>query len=205
MIITLDQLSASQCYHLMTQTIIPRPIAWVLTKNIDSTNYNLAPFSYFTAVASAPPLIMLSIAPKDKTTAKDTLVNLRNNKGFVIHIADTDALHSVEKSATPLPYGESEVSACDLQLTTFKGTSLQRIKGVPVAFACRLYDTHEIGRDQIQRQTLVFAEITHLYINDRAVKQENERIYISAEMINPLSRLGSGQYAYISNLDLKKL
>ena len=56
-------LSANQRYHLMTQTIIPRPIAWVLT---DSNNgsFNLAPFSYFTAVSSAPPMLMLSVGKK---------------------------------------------------------------------------------------------------------------------------------------------
>ncbi|HCH70255.1 MAG TPA: hypothetical protein DE042_07255, partial [Colwellia sp.] len=55
-----SEFSQNQRYHLMTQTIIPRPIAWALT---DSNNgqLNLAPFSYFTAVSSAPPILMISV------------------------------------------------------------------------------------------------------------------------------------------------
>ena len=60
MILQLDQFKASQRYYLMSQTLVPRPVAWVLSEN-DTGNYNLAPFSYFNAICSAPPLIMLSI------------------------------------------------------------------------------------------------------------------------------------------------
>jgi flavin reductase (DIM6/NTAB) family NADH-FMN oxidoreductase RutF len=55
--------TAAQRYHLMTQTIIPRPIAWALTDS-DNGSYNLAPFSYFTAVSSEPALLMLSVGKK---------------------------------------------------------------------------------------------------------------------------------------------
>ena len=75
--------SASQRYHLMTQTIIPRPIAWVLTdssSNAEKDNFNLAPFSYFTAVSSEPPILMLSVGKKPNGDDKDTLINVRENK-----------------------------------------------------------------------------------------------------------------------------
>ncbi|SQD77863.1 protein of unknown function, might belong to Protein/domain typically associated with flavoprotein oxygenase, DIM6/NTAB family protein [Moritella yayanosii] len=34
-------LSANQRYHLMTQTIIPRPIAWVLTAATNTIRHSL--------------------------------------------------------------------------------------------------------------------------------------------------------------------
>jgi len=54
--IDMSTLSPAQAYAMMTQTVIPRPIAWILTGNSDNT-YNLAPFSYFNALASDPPIV----------------------------------------------------------------------------------------------------------------------------------------------------
>lgn len=79
-------LSSSERYHLMTQTVIPRPIAWVLTES-SKANYNLAPFSYFTAVSSQPPLMMFSIGKKPTGERKDTVVNLERQQHCVVHIA----------------------------------------------------------------------------------------------------------------------
>jgi len=61
--ISLNDLSATSIYHLMTQSIIPRPIAWVLSScsqlTGDNTDpLNLAPFSYFNAISSDPPLML---------------------------------------------------------------------------------------------------------------------------------------------------
>ena len=53
MILDLDQLSPSQTYFQMIQTLIPRPIAWVLSEHANGS-LNLAPFSSFTAVGAEP-------------------------------------------------------------------------------------------------------------------------------------------------------
>jgi flavin reductase (DIM6/NTAB) family NADH-FMN oxidoreductase RutF len=42
-----------EIYITMTQTVIPRPIAWILSENPDQS-LNLAPYSYFNAVCSDP-------------------------------------------------------------------------------------------------------------------------------------------------------
>ena len=63
-------LAPIQIYHLMTQTVIPRPIAWVLTESGEA-DYNLAPFSYFTPVSSNPPLLMFSVGKKPTGEIKD--------------------------------------------------------------------------------------------------------------------------------------
>jgi len=57
-------LTANQCYGAMVQTIVPRPIAWVLSDNGDGS-HNVAPFSFFTGICSDPPLLVLSIGKKD--------------------------------------------------------------------------------------------------------------------------------------------
>ena len=53
MILSFEDLSPNQIYYIMIQSIVPRPVAWVLSKNANGT-HNLAPFSFFNGVCSTP-------------------------------------------------------------------------------------------------------------------------------------------------------
>ena len=77
MYVPLEELSPANAYFLMTQTIIPRPIAWVLSENETGT-YNLAPFSYFNAVSSDPAVFMLSVG-KNRTDQIKTRIEILLN------------------------------------------------------------------------------------------------------------------------------
>lgn len=186
--------SANQRYHLMTQTIIPRPIAWALTDS-DNGSYNLAPFSYFTAVSSKPALLMLSVGKKSNGDNKDTLTNIINNKKMVIHIASADQAELVTQTAKTLDHGESELDDTGLSTTAFEHFPLPRLTDCDIAFGCELYETKQLGD---AAQTLIFVEVKQLYVNDHMVtKTDSERIKIAAHKIAPLARLGGGEYASI--------
>ncbi len=193
MIVELKDFSAIETYHLMTQTIIPRPIAWVLTENADSKTHNLAPFSYFNAVCSEPPLVMFSCAKKPDGSPKDTVINTLREKRLVIHIASVEQVKAIEETAKPLAYGQSEVELAELKLCDFEGTGLKRLSDVPVAFACRLYKSETIGANQ----TLIFAEIEKIYISDETVQKTPRYLAIDANKIEPLVRLGRGLFSNI--------
>lgn len=193
--------SSSQRYHLMTQTIIPRPIAWVLTESNNENSelensYNLAPFSYFTAVSSEPALLMISLNKKPNGDIKDTLINVLKNKKMVIHIASDDQAELVTNTAASLVHGESELTDTELTTSEFEGFALPRLSQCNIAYGCELYEIKEIGD---LPQTLIFVEIKQLYINDKVLNTENpERINIAADKVKPLARLGGGQYASIT-------
>lgn len=190
--IDLTQLSANQVYHLVTQTLIPRPIAWVLTDS-GNKSYNLAPFSYFTAVSSAPPLLMFSVGKKPNGDDKDTLVNVSERQSMVIHIASAGQYKDVTNSAATLEHGVSEVEQSDLPLTEFSGFTLPRLTDCRIAFGCELYQTQHIGDTP---QTLIFAEIKQIYIADEVIEYDDaQRLKVLADNVDPLSRLGAAQYA----------
>ncbi|CAM3226079.1 flavin reductase family protein [Moritella viscosa] len=179
----------------MTQTIIPRPIAWVLTDS-GNASYNLAPFSYFTAVSSKPALLMISVGKKPSGDNKDTLTNILKNKKMVIHIASDDQADIVTQTAATLAHGESELANAGLTTTAFDDFSLPRLTQCDIAYGCELYDIKEIGDAP---QTLIFVEIKQLYINDNVVSTDTkERLNIAADKIKPLARLGGGEYASIT-------
>jgi len=187
--------SANQRYHLMTQTIIPRPIAWVLTDSGDE-NYNLAPFSYFTAVSSKPALLMISVGKKPNGDSKDTLTNILKNKKMVIHIASDDQAQLVTQTAATLAHGESELVKAGLTTSAFDDFPLPRLDQCDIAYGCELYEIKELGDVP---QTLIFVEVKQLYINDAVVsKDAKERLNIAADKVKPLARLGGGEFASIT-------
>jgi flavin reductase (DIM6/NTAB) family NADH-FMN oxidoreductase RutF len=201
MIIDFQQQQALTCYHLLTQTVTPRPIAWVLSENElvapDADRFNLAPFSFFNAVCSEPPLLMLSVGKKPDGGIKDTRRNLLSGREFVIHIASLEQAQAVNVSAAVLNYGESEVAAGQLELTDFPDCPLPRLKDCHVAYHCKLYDAHDIGPNQ---QSVIYAEVLQLYLSDDVAKKVDDRYIIDAEKLNPLARLGGAAYAELGKV-----
>lgn len=194
MIIDFADKSPQTRYHFMTQTIIPRPIAWILSENEDAT-LNLAPFSFFNAVCSDPALLVVSIGRKTNGSDKDTRINLLSGRPFVIHIAACEQAEQLNNSAAELAYGESELEQGHIALVDFPSSPLPRLAECQIAYHCSLYEVHELGPN---KQAVIYAEIKHLYIADAAVEQHGERYTIDPLHINPLARLGGTQYAKLA-------
>ena len=192
MIIDFSRQSPTARYAWMTQAIIPRPIAWILSENADG-GLNLAPFSYFNALASDPPLLGVSIAGKPDGTKKDTLANILARPKFVVHIAPVTEADAVNASSATLPAGESELRRLNLPTTPICADfPLPRLSAAPVALACRLY--REIALSPVQ--TLLIGQIDHLHIDDHLITTDDKsRPKIAAQSLNPLARLGAGEYA----------
>lgn len=190
MFFNFENLSANQRYHLITQTITPRPIAWILTKN-ESNSINLAPFSYFNAISSDPALLVVSIGNKSATIGKDTKVNLLREKECVLHIPSEALAEAVNMSASSLPYGESEIDLCHLSLMPFTG-SLPRVAEAKIALHCRLYDVHSVGGSAFEA---FYLEIIGMHIENEIVSQEGNHTFVDSTMLKPLGRLGGNDFA----------
>jgi flavin reductase (DIM6/NTAB) family NADH-FMN oxidoreductase RutF len=197
--ITLSELSSNSIYHLMTQTIIPRPIAWVLSENLDSS-LNLAPFSYFNAICSDPPLCILSMGKKPDGDIKDTAVNLSTGAHCVVHIAQVQHADLVTATAATMAYGESEIEANELKLLEHSNWSLKRLAQCPIAYYCKVHSVQYIGNAP---QQLVFVEVLEMYIDDSVAKVHDGRITVDAMKVNPLARLGASQYASLGEVFTK--
>ena len=198
--IDLGPLSESQRYPLLTQTIIPRPIAWVLTDNSlpDDARWNLAPFSFFNGICSDPPMVMFSVGSWDVAgKAKDTLSNIRKNASFTIGIANQHQVKQVQQSAISLEHGVSEVSKFGISVSSWEWPT-PLIDGCRINFACTLSKEMKIEESS---QTLIFAKISKIWVADEAVsKDEKGRIVIDPEKIDPLLRLGAGKYGTLGSV-----
>lgn len=196
--IELDQLSPNQRYHWLTQTVVPRPVAWILSRH-DNGELNLAPFSFFAPVCSEPPTLMVSIGHKADGQVKDTCANLRRDK-VVVHIASLQQLDALNQSAASLPAGVSELrqpELQDLQIIDWPGSPLPRIAKAPVAFLCHWQQQICLGPGQ---QNIVFLQIERLYCHDELVAGAPPRTMVDAQLLDPVSRLGGSFYAGLGEL-----
>jgi flavin reductase (DIM6/NTAB) family NADH-FMN oxidoreductase RutF len=200
MIIDFDGFSASQIYHTMTQTIIPRPIAWVLSDH-GNGKLNLAPFSYFNAVCSAPPILSISIGHKKCGAKKDTWINIEERSHFVVHIPKTKDVVPLLQSAQALDHGVSEAEAFNLGLVPFDGSPLPRLESAPIAFYCEKHSIMPIGEGP---QGLVLGRIRLVHLHDEVASlgEASPVPSLSAEAINPLARLGANEFATIDELKI---
>ncbi len=193
----LSELNTPAIYHAMTQLVIPRPVAWVLSENAGG-DYNLAPFSYFTPISSNPPLLMFSVGKRRDGTPKDTHANIAARKDFVVHIPHMDLAGEVTRSSAPLPPGQSEVTAQQLELEPFPGSRLPRLKVSRIALACELHEVVEMGNVP---QALIFGRIHRVWVEDDLVEMDEQGLpKFQAYRVDPLGRLGGEEYAGLGEI-----
>lgn len=192
------ELNPTQNYHLLIQSIIPRPIAWILTANNEAVGgYNLAPFSFFTPVCSNPPTFVVSMGKKPSGEQKDTFVNLQRDGRCVVHIASVEQLQALNNSSATLAYGDSEIERSELALVEQSDGELPRLQDAPIAFNCRYSQCVDVGANQ---QHVVFIEAHSVEINEAVIASQDPRLVISAEKLSPLARLGGADYAALGEL-----
>lgn len=201
MYLDFKSITPTERYFAMTQSVIPRPIAWILSDN-GNESYNLAPYSFFTAICSDPPLVLFSAGKKpsgpDQGLPKDSRKNIEERKSFVIHIANTQSLDALNESAATLVHGDSEISRQGLDIEAFDGFELPRLKECDIAMACTLYRIDEVGNTP---QSVIYGEVQSLYVNDRVIDTaRSDRLIIDPMKVNPLSRLGGNNYAQLGEL-----
>lgn len=194
MLFDFAKLSTKDCYKLMVSTIVPRPIAWVVTQDSEGRN-NAAPYSFFNAFADDPPIVIIGIGGKPEGGNKDTLVNIRGSRQFVINLVSAANGDAMNVTAIDFPPGVDELA--EAGLTTIPSTFVRppRIAESPVAFECERFTTLEIGHDR----ALVLGRVLAMHIADEAV-MDQDRCYVDTPRLDLIGRMaGAGGYVRTSD------
>lgn len=154
-------------YKIMSGTVIPRPIAWIVTE--DDGVLNCAPFSYFIPISSNPALVLVAIGQKDDGTPKDSLANILKTKKATICFAKKEDAELVQKCATPLGKDESEVEKFEIEVEKALDDYPPMISTTQSALFCDYYDTYKIPGVT----TPVILEVKQQYIEDGKINERN--------------------------------
>ncbi len=84
--------------------VTPRPIGWISTRAADGAE-NLAPYSFFNAVAYVPPQVMFAStsAKPDRDGTKDSVSNIRETGVFCVNIVEYAMRDVMNLSSGPWP------------------------------------------------------------------------------------------------------
>jgi flavin reductase (DIM6/NTAB) family NADH-FMN oxidoreductase RutF len=167
-------------YKLLTNLVVPRPIAWVSTLS-PSGVVNLAPFSFFNAIGSEPPYLMVSVGLNDKGEAKDTAKNIVSSGEFVVNMVTEDLFAAMNISAADFPPDQSESEAAQLQTAASVHIRTPRVALSSVSFECKLVSAQPLGKN-----TLFIGEVLMFHVADHLI---GPRLRIND--FSPIGRLGS--------------
>ncbi len=186
---SLEDLDKKARYRLLTQGVIPRPIAFVTTLSADGV-LNGAPFSYFNLVSVEPPLIMISVSRRNHMM-KDTAKHIVRSKKFVVNMVNQAMVEAVNDASAPYDEAVSEIERVGLSPVVSKTTHVPGVAEASVRFECRLYQHTRIISNGEETGDLIIGEIEHMVV-DRSLLDEHDDMH---EAYNPVARLGGKTYA----------
>lgn len=167
-------------YKLLTNLVVPRPIAWVTSLGPSGT-VNLAPFSFFNAVGTNPLYVVISIGLKDTGEPKDTAKNILASGEFVVNMLTEDLFDAMNISAADFPSGQSELAAANLNAAPSVLISAPRVAEAQASLECKLFSAQPLGAN-----TLFIGEVVMFHVADHLI---DARLHINN--FAPLGRLGS--------------
>jgi flavin reductase (DIM6/NTAB) family NADH-FMN oxidoreductase RutF len=173
--------------------VAPRPIGWISSLD-ESGHVNLAPFSHFNIVSTAPPVILFSCNTPADRKMKDTLANVRATKEFVFNLATFDLREAVNATSTPAAPEVDEFEIAGLEKAPSVNVKPPRVAASPANLECRLLRIVEIEPEQAgdTPSNVVFGRVIGMHIRDEFMTSTGKFDTIKAQ---PLTRLGGIQYA----------
>jgi flavin reductase (DIM6/NTAB) family NADH-FMN oxidoreductase RutF len=172
--------------------VAPRPIGWISTRSRDGL-INLAPYSFFNAFASAPPIVGFS-----SEGAKDSAAFARDSGEFVVNLATMDLLRQVSETSAPLPRGQSEFAHSGLTMAPCRLVDAPRVAESPAAMECKVIEIvalKDIRNEPIDNY-LVLGQVIAFHIDERFV---HDGVFDTAAA-RSLARCGYQDYAVVDKL-----
>ena len=187
------ELGSQAAYKLLTSALIPRPIAWVSTVSQEGV-FNLAPYSFFNAVASDPLTIMFSPGQRPGGAPKDSLENAHDTGEFVVNLADEALAEALNHTSGAWAHGVDEFAQAGLKAAASSLVAPPRVAAAPVALECRVSQLVEVtGSDS----TLVLGQVVAVQVRRELLGEDG---LIVAERYRPLARLGRDEYSTLGRV-----
>ena len=195
MIVSPSDISHSELYNLLLNSVAPRPIAWVSTIST-AGQPNLAPFSFFNAVCVDPPL--LAFAPGLRTPklpgvghgeAKDTLRNVRETREFVVNIVTYELREAMNLTSGEYDASVNEFEVAKITPAQSKVVRPPRVAESPVSFECKLHQILDFSPAPTS-SSLVIGQIVSIHIDDAHLKDGK----LDRNSLDLIGRMGGIQY-----------
>lgn len=173
--------------------VAPRPIAWVATRG--SEGDNLAPYSFFNAVAYVPPQVMFAStsAKADRDGTKDSVANIRETGVFSISIVEQSMRDVMNKTSGPWDKEVDEFDLAEITKAACEMIDCPRVSNAPATLECKVTQIVPLPGEA---NVAVFGEVIGVHMRDTCIVDG----LFDVTTFQPLSRLGYRDYAVVENV-----
>lgn len=187
-------IATKDLHQFIVGSIAPRPIAFVSTIAEDGTA-NLAPYSFFNAFSSNPPILVFSSNRRvSNNTTKDTLANVQANGEVVINVVNHAIVHQMAVTSVEFDSSISEFEKAGLTPIASETIRPFRVKESPVQYECKVKDIITLG-EHGGAGHLVICEVIKLHISEDVIDERNR---IDPQKLDLMGRMGRAYYVRAS-------
>ncbi|TCP62868.1 flavin reductase (DIM6/NTAB) family NADH-FMN oxidoreductase RutF [Rhodovulum bhavnagarense] len=174
--------------------VTPRPIGWISTRDAKGAD-NLAPYSFFNAVAYEPPQVMFAstAAKPDRDGTKDSVANIRETGVFCVNIVAFEMRDAMNATSGAFGREIDEFEQAGIAKADCQTIACARVAEAPANLECRLTQILQLPG---AANFAVFGEVTGIHMRDDFVVAG----YFDVTQFRPLARMGYRDYAVIDAL-----
>ena len=163
--------------------VSPRPIGWISTTG--TTGDNLAPYSFFNAVAYRPPQVMFA-----STGIKDSVLNIRETLVFAVNIVEEAMFRAMSETSATLPRDVDEFARAGVARGACRTIACPRVEGAPAVLECVLVQEVTLrGTDN----AMIIGEVTGVHLRDDCIVDGR----FDVTRYRPVARLGYQDYTVV--------
>jgi flavin reductase (DIM6/NTAB) family NADH-FMN oxidoreductase RutF len=197
--LTRDRLKAlGLAFNPFKAVVAPRPIGWISTISRAGV-VNLAPYSFFNAVSSDPPMVFYGANGTHDVDGgeKDSLRNVRESGEFVCNLVTWELRHVMNDSSAPAPRDIDEMDAVGIEKFPSRLVKPPRVAASPAHLECKLHQLVELPPDPSsgKRNVMVIGHVVGVHINDAFVTEGR----FDTARAQPVARLGYFDFAVVTD------
>lgn len=196
MIKTIDprNVGPSEFYKLITDTVTPRPIAFVSSCD-QHGNVNLSPFSFFNVFSANPPVLVFSPLKRLRdNSSKHTLNNAMEHNEVVVNLVNFKMVQQMSLASCDYPKEINEFTKAGFTQLKSEKVKPPRVKEAVVSFECKVKQTVPLG-EQGGAGTLIICEIILAHIAESVLDAEGRPDPLKMDLV---ARMGGDWYSKVN-------
>ena len=187
------QIPTKDLHQYIIGAVAPRPIAFVSTLDENGVQ-NLAPYSFFNAFSSNPPIVVFSSNRRvSDNTTKDTLHNVRVNKECVVNVVPYSIVRQMSLASVEFPSEVSEFGKVGLTPEPSETVAAPRVLESPVNMECKVKDIIELG-EHGGAGHLIICEVTMIAVAESVIHDDR----LDPHKLDLMGRMGRNYYVRAS-------
>jgi len=189
-VLDLADRTPAQKQGLLSQLVVPRPIAMISTVDAQG-RVNVAPYSYYMPVCGEPPTIAVTVGVSREATdaPKDTWVNIERSGEFVVNVTGPAMAEHIETAAQEFPPGANEAEAIGWSTVPSHLVAPPSLVPSPAHLECRVLNVIDHG-DPTRPFSAVHIVIAEVVCIDVADDLLTGPARLDPTRLEPVGRMG---------------